>query len=62
MLGAWELYQQGWRAYVLGSQGSLVISIENGNAISEGPWLNNLASMSPGLAGVKVLKGYLGTW
>lgn len=47
---------------MLGSQGSLVISIENGNALSEGPWLNNPASMSPGLARVKVLKGYLGTW
>lgn len=45
----------------MGSPGSLVMSIENGNAISEGPRLNNEASLSLSLGSV-CLEGHLGTW
>lgn len=46
VLDAWELYQLGWKVYVSGSQCLLVMSIENGTAIAEGPWLNKPDSIS----------------
>lgn len=60
MLGAWELYQLGWRVYVLGSQCLLAMSIENRTTITEEPWLNKPASISASLVS-GYSEVYLGT-